>query len=340
MAKFASGSNVSANVLLRKRQKIAFGNVISENRTAIMGLAMLSVMLFHQYFTSVVPFNAFHNFGNWGVDVFIFLSGMGLVRSLEKYPLLIYYKRRLKRIIPSCIFCGTSKYIVFILLGSSVAVLKDGLKMGWWSLMSFDLWFIPTILILYIISPLLYRLLCKWPAITLAIISLAMLINGLTLRPIIGHNWTSPEGVLSHTIERLPVFAIGMFVAIRQKWIDNKIHYSMLFLLIAVSIIFLAKYGVRFHGHTAYSFLTLAYGVPALIIANIYFLKILPDILKQFVIFTGKYSLELYLVHEFIFWCLKIIFINGNPWLLLATGFFLSYMPAYLCKFLTNKLLP
>lgn len=204
-----------------------FNKITSEYRTTIMGIAMLSVMLFHQYFTSIVPFNAFHNFGNWGVDVIIFLSGMGLVRSLEKYSLLIYYKRRLKRIIPSCILCGTSKYIVFILLGSSVAVLK-----------------------------------------------------------------------------------------------------------------FLAKFGVRFHGHTAYSFLTLAYGVPALIIANIYFLKILPDILKQFVIFTGKYSLELYLVHEFIFWCLKIIFINGNPWLLLATGFLLSYMAAYLCKFLTNIILP
>lgn len=340
MAIFTYRSNISVNVLLKKRQKVALVNIISENRTAIMGLAMLSVMLFHQYFTSVIPFNAFHNFGNWGVDVFLFLSGMGLVRSLEKYPLPIYYKRRLKRIIPSCFICGTSKYIVFLLLGSSVAVLKDGLKMGWWSLMSFDLWFIPTILILYIISPLLHRLLCKWPGITLAVISIAMLINGLTLRPLIGFNWTSPEGVLSHTIERLPVFAIGMFVAVRQKWIDNKIHYSILFLLIAVSIIFLAKSGVRFHGHTAYSFLTLAYGVPALIIANIYFLKILPDILKQFVIFTGKYSLELYLVHEFIFWCLKIIFINGNPWLLLATGFLLSYMTAYLCKFLTNKLLP
>lgn len=317
-----------------------FNEATSEHRTAIMGLAMLSVMLFHQYFTSVIPFNAFHNFGNWGVDVFLFLSGMGLVRSIERNPLPVYYKRRFKRIIPSCILCGTTKYIVFLLLGSSVATLKESLKMGWWSLASLDLWFIPTILILYVISPFLYDLLRKWPVITIIVISIAMLVNGLTLRPIIGFNWTSPEGVLSHTIERLPVFAIGMFVAIRQKWIDNKIHYSMLFLLIAVVIILLAKFGVRLHGNTAYSFLSLAFGIPALIIVNIYVLKIMPNSMKRCISFLGEYSLELYLVHEFIFWSLKVIFINACPWLLLPAGILLSCLAAYLCKFAINKCWP
>lgn len=301
---------------------------------------MLSVMLFHQYFTSVVPFNAFHNFGNWGVDVFLFLSGMGLVRSLERNPLSVYYKRRFKRIIPSCILCGVTKYTLFILLGSSVAVLRDGLKMGWWSLFSFDLWFIPTILILYTISPLLYRMLSKWPTTTIIIISISMLINGLTLRPFIGFDWLSPQGVLSHTIERLPVFTVGMFVSISKNWIDNKIIYSTLFLLIAVGIRILVKLGLQFHGNTAFSFLAIAYGVPALNIANIYLLRIVPNILKRGFIFMGEYSLELYLVHEFIFWSLKIIFVDVNPGLLLIIGFMLSFLIAYSCKLTINKLWP
>ena len=320
--------------------RISFSKATSDYRTAIMGIAMLCIMLFHQYFTSVVPFNIFHNFGNWGVDVFVFLSGMGLVRSLEKNPLSVYYKRRFKRIIPSCIMCGTTKYIIFILLGSSVAILKDGLKMGWWSLFSFDLWFIPTILILYAISPLLYRMLRKWPATTIIIISISMLINGLTLRPIIGFDWLSPQGVLSHTIERLPVFAIGMFVSIRKDWVDNKIIYSTLFLFIAVGIRILVKSGLQLHANTAYSFLTLAFGVPSLIIANNYFLKIVPNILKRGFIFMGEYSLELYLVHEFIFWSLKINFVDVNPGLLLITGFMLSFLTAYTCKLTINKLWP
>lgn len=316
-----------------------FNKATSEYRTGIMGLAMLSIMLFHQYFTSVVPFNAFHNFGYWGVDVFLFLSGMGLVRSLEKNPLPIYYKRRFKRIIPSCILCGTIKYIIFLSLGSSIAMLEDGLKMGWWSIVSFDLWFIPTILLLYAISPLLFYLLRKWPAITLIVISISMFINGLTLRPIIGFDWTSPEGVLSYTIERLPVFTIGMFVSIRKERMDNKISYSTLFFLIAVGIRILVKSGMQLHGNTAYSLLALAFGVPALIVVNIYVLKIMPNIVEQFFIFLGKYSLELYLVHEFIFWSLIVTFVNVSPWLLLPTGILLSCLAAYLCKLTINKCL-
>lgn len=91
-----------------------FNRDISKYRTAIMGIAMISVMLFHQYFTSVIPFNLFHNFGSWGVDVFLFLSGMGIVRSLNNNSLKVYYLRRLKRILPSCILCGSIKYSIFL----------------------------------------------------------------------------------------------------------------------------------------------------------------------------------------------------------------------------------
>jgi peptidoglycan/LPS O-acetylase OafA/YrhL len=101
----------------------------------------------------------------------------------------------------------------------------------------------------------------------------------------------------------------------------------------------LAKLGMQLHGYTAYSFLTLAYGMPALIIINIYFLKITPNIVKKCVIFFGEYSLELYLVHEFIFWSLLINFVNVSPWQLLLTGILLSCVAAYLCKLAINKCL-
>ena len=98
----------------------SFLELVSVNRSAIMGLSMVFIMLFHQYFTSVFPFNLFHNYGHWGVDVFLFLSGMGLVNSLEKNSIKDYYKRRFMRLVPSCIFCGSLKYLV------------------WWTLMKFS----------------------------------------------------------------------------------------------------------------------------------------------------------------------------------------------------------
>ena len=316
-----------------------FIKVTSEYRTTIMGLSMLSIILFHQYFTSVIPFNVFHNFGYWGVDVFLFLSGMGLVRSLENNTLPVYYIRRFKRIIPSCILCGTTKYIIFLLLGSSIAILEDGLKMGWWSLASLDLWFIPTIIIFYIISPILYRLLCRWPVITLTAIIISMFINGLTLRPIIGYDWNSPSGVFSYTIERMPVFAMGMFVSVKKDWINDKIPYLFLFLLTAIGILLLHKSGLSIQGYQACIYIALTFGMPALIIINLCFLNILPDILKRCIHFLGAYSLELYLVHEFIFWSLKIIFADVSPWLLLPTSILLSCLAAYLCELTIKRVI-
>ena len=323
----------------RKRTYKDFDKIVSENRSAIMGLAMLSVMLFHQYFTSVFPFNVFHNFGYWGVDVFLFLSGMGLVRSIETNPLPLYYKRRFIRIIPCCILCGVTKYIVFLSLGSSVAILKDGLKIGWWSLFSFDLWFIPTILILYIISPLLHNLLRKSPSIVIIVISILMLINGLTLRPVIGFNWTSPEGVLSYTIERTLVFALGMLVSIRKGSEDSNISYSTFSLTIAVVIAILGKSGIQPFNNTTYSLLALAFGLPALVAINILIIKISPPILKRFINFMGRHSLELYLVHEFIFWSMKINFDDSYPLLLLVIGLLISCLIAHFCKLSLNRLL-
>ena len=313
-----------------------FYQVISKNRTAIMGLAMLSVMLFHQFFTYVFPLNAFHVFGNWGVDVFLFLSGMGLVRSLNNNTLPIYYKRRFKRIIPSCIMCGTTKYVIFILLGSSVAKLKEDLNLGWWSLASLDLWFIATIIILYAISPLLNNLLHRWPYITFSAIIISMFINGMTLRPVVGSEWASPLGILSWTIERLPVFAAGMFVSIKKDWLDNIIPYSVLFLLAAIGIKMLDKFGYMPQDLRTYSFFALVFGMPSLIIINTYFLKIAPFFLRKVIMFMGEYSLELYLVHEFIFYSLKYIFVNNYSWLL-PTAFMLSFLSAYLFNCVINK---
>lgn len=309
-----------------------FDKVTSEYRTEIMGIAMLSVMLFHQCFTRVVPLNIFHNIGNWGVDVFLFLSGMGLVRSLEKYPLLTYYMRRFKRIIPCCVLCGTTKYIIFLMLGSSVAILEDGLKMGWWSLASLDLWFIPSIIILYLISPILYCTLCKWTSITLATIFISMYISGLTISPIVGFDWNTPLGVFSCTIERMPVFAAGMFVSIKNKWINDKIPYSVPFIIAAIGIILLNKTGFSLYGYKAYIYMSLTLGMPSLIMINICFLKILPNMFKSCIVFCGSYSLELYLVHEFIFWTMKIIFVDTEPWILLVSSFTLSCLSAYICR--------
>lgn len=316
----------------------SFTLTTSKYRTAIMGLSMLSIMLFHQYFTSTIPFNFFHNFGYWGVDVFLFLSGMGLVNSLNYNSLKTYYSRRFNRIIPSCFLCGSVKYILFILLGNTVAILKEGLNIGIWSIMSLDLWFIPTIIILYAISPFLYMSLKKRTYLTFLFVIFVFFLNGFFIKPKIGYEWLSPLGILSWTTERLPVFLLGMFWGIRKDWRDEKKqYYSYLFLIMAIGLILLEKIDISFQGMQACQYFTLMLGMPSLITLSTSFLKKLPNRLIQTFNFFGTYSLELYLVHEFVFWILIILFNDVNPFLLLSVGFIFSCISAYICKTLVQK---
>lgn len=313
----------------------------SQYRSAIMGMSMLAIMLLHQCFTNVVPLNFFHVFGNWGVDVFLFLSGMGLVNSLEKNTLKDYYKRRFIRLVPSCFFCGSIKYTIFLLFGSSLLILKEGLNLGIWSVMSLDLWFIYTIIIFYVITPLLCYLFKKYLFETFVFVLLLFTVNGMIIRDTVGYDWFSPKGILSWTVERLPVFSIGMLIAINKG--KTKVSYTLsaFFLLIAVLFKLIEKYGVSFNGIRACQFLTLAFGMPALIRSCIFILEKFHLISLNFFSYLGKHSLELYLVHEFIFWSIKISMGDTKALFGLLCGFMLSFLVAFLCKqFVTRFIMP
>lgn len=319
------------------KEKDTFISTTSKYRSAIMGLSMLSIMLFHQYFTSSIPFNIFHNFGYWGVDIFLFLSGMGLVKSINNNSLKVYYFRRFNRLIPSCLLCGTTKYIISLLVVSYFAILKKGLNIGILSMMSLDLWFIHTIIILYAISPLLYYSLKKWTYVTISFIFFFFFLNGFFMRPEVGFDWLSPIGILAWTTERLPVFGAGMFIAMKGEWIDMRIRYSFPFLILAIGLNLLEKTEITFQGIQTCQCFSLMIGMPALISLCTFFIEKIPNKPMRVINFFGVYSLELYLVHEFIHWIMKVNFVEVNPFLMLIWWFILSCFSAYVCKWLLVK---
>lgn len=319
------------------KDKNTFITTTSQYRSAVMGLSMISIMLFHQYFTSIIPFNLFHHFGYWGVDVFLFLSGMGLVKSLNNNSLKVYYFRRFKRLIPSCILCGSTKYIFVFIFVSYFAILKNELNISTLSIMSLDLWFIHTIIILYAISPLLYYSLKKWTYITISLIFFLFFLNGVFVKPEVGFDWLSPIGIFSWTTDRLPVFGAGMFIAMKGEWIDMRIRYSFPFLLLAIGLNLLEKTEMTFQGIETCQCFSLMIGMPALISLCTFFIDNIPNKLKRVINFFGIYSLELYLVHEFIHWIMKVNFVEVNPFLMLSWWFVLSCFSAYVCKWLLVK---
>lgn len=78
--------------------------LLSKYRTVIMGFAALWILYFHSYaliFKSIPILGEIEEFirkiGFCGVDIFFFLSGIGLTFSIKKYSIKEFYYKRIKR---------------------------------------------------------------------------------------------------------------------------------------------------------------------------------------------------------------------------------------------------
>ena len=139
--------------------------LISKYRTELMGIAMLLVVLFHGYVPQTSWFYGLKRMGNVGVDVFLFLSGIGLWFSWRSCPnLKHFYKQRFLRVYPtwlllaSC-FYGFHFYLksgfsndVFDLLGDVIV------HLDFWLHGELTFWYIPALMALYLVSPFYIQL--------------------------------------------------------------------------------------------------------------------------------------------------------------------------------------
>lgn len=137
---------------------------VSEYRTSLMGFAMLWIMLYH-IGIDISYLNPLTRSGYLGVDIFIFLSSYGLYYSMKnnKTSIINFYKKRLIRILPTYYIV---LILMFIISGVSAGsldfnkLLQDVSFIGFffpclkWS---YFLWYIPAIIFLYFLFPLLFR---------------------------------------------------------------------------------------------------------------------------------------------------------------------------------------
>ncbi|MCM1065633.1 MAG: acyltransferase [Eubacterium sp.] len=140
--------------------------LLSRYRGALMGFAALLIYLFHIWqpvfgsYPGKIPKieNFVTTIGFFGVDIFLFLSGIGITYSLEKSKnVLFFYYKKIKRII-----------IPFVLVGilncwsegwTSAQFWKNILCVSFYKTSIYScLWFVPAILTLYFFAPLYYRL--------------------------------------------------------------------------------------------------------------------------------------------------------------------------------------
>lgn len=188
-----------------------FSGEVSRHRPLIYGFSALWILFFHM--TSRIPSRgalavlaAFQNLGNCGVEIFLLLTGFGLYTSLSRRPGAgEFYLRRLRRVLlPACIVLAlyggftienTRRYIAYFTLVSFFT--GDGPS-----------WFVPFILLMYLVYPLLFRLQKKRPRALWALfaLSVAAMILLESCRVITSAN-------LLRAVSRVPVFLLGCVLA-------------------------------------------------------------------------------------------------------------------------------
>jgi len=266
------------------------------DRTCLMGCAMIAIMLYHEYFIPQYPITHFFRlYGYWGVELFLLVSGFGIVHSLQKNSLKQYYINRAKRLIPSCLIVGLCKYLLghvgFLELKTHSFILL---------VTNIYLWYIYAIIIYYAIAPLIYYFLKRHSVATLLTICvLSTLCRYLPLE-------THPDYLVNKLAwinARLPIFVLGMYLVVKPLKYNLRTIFliGLPFLIISMALVILRKLGIYWNCPLEYILLLPAMLAICIICHGL--IRLMTWIRCKAVLeFFGKYSLELYLWHEFIYW--------------------------------------
>ena len=131
---------------------------ISRYRGELMGVAILLVVLFHVGVARQSTFYGLCRMGNVGVDMFLFLSGLGLWFSWTRNPSCkTFFLRRYLRIYPAW-FIVACLYYIPRFHGSDLMAWTDlagDILINWdfWLHDELTFWYIPATMMLYLFAP-------------------------------------------------------------------------------------------------------------------------------------------------------------------------------------------
>ncbi|MBR1545526.1 MAG: acyltransferase [Prevotella sp.] len=307
---------------------------LSRYRGELMGAAILFIILFHVELPRHDIFFGLRRCGNIGVDMFLFLSGIGLWYSWTKNPSFKqFYKRRLLRIFPTWLVVSSLYYIPrFNWQTGSVIDLIGDITINWdfWLHDELTFWYIPAIMMLYLWAPPYMRLIERHP--TYRWLPVLMIVWCICVQ------WVTPIHQAVGHIEifwsRVPIFFLGINCG---EWVkrDTQIEKSAFWLILltfiatASACIYLeqVKHGrfPLFAERMVYIPLTVSL---LLLLTDLF--RRTPQWLNRGCAFLGTISLEIYLLHHHFvmvyispyhlgYWCtvlLTILFAIPLSWLL------------------------
>lgn len=284
-----------------KMREIEWADV-SRYRGELMGAAILFIILFHIPLPRSDMFFGLRRCGNIGVDMFLFLSGIGLWYSWLKQPSFSnFYKRRLLRIFPTWLVISSIYYLQrfdFETGDYLDLVLDITINWGFWLHDELSFWYIPAIMMLYLWAPLYMRLIQRHPSyrwLPVLMVCWCIMVQWVTpMHQAVGH--------IEIFWSRVPVFFIGINCGelVRRglrmepasRWL-----VMITFLMTAAACIWLEqmRYGrfPLFAERMIYIPLTVTL---ILLLTDLF--RCMPGWCHRVFIFLGSLSLEIYLIHN------------------------------------------
>lgn len=262
-------------------------------RSELMGWSILWIMMLHFSFTQIKPLGFIAQYGFAGVEIFMLMSGLGLYYSLHSnHQILQFYKKRLLRIFPTYYILG---------IFASILLFHDSIidysfrysTLGFWIGGIYWEWYIPSIVLLYLISPIFKYILDKKYFILL----LCLCISILTISFYIIYQINILDRVHFFFLYRIPAFILGMVCA---YWIKNNISSKYYYAFLLTGIPFFIWLFPQHHQLYNFKYFSLLFLLP---IFTIIFLLITKHIkcINPIIKMIGNASLEIYLIQSLFF---------------------------------------
>ena len=267
-----------------------------------MGFACLWVVLHHfEGDISLLPLSRLSVYGNAGVDIFLFISGISLYFAFQKKePLISFYKKRVVRLlIPYILICAPFYIWKSVCLGEGNLWL-DLTQLSFPLNRMITTWYIPAMFVFYLVFPLVYLLQnnSKFKNRNIFVLSFCVfyLILLLILKDVFPVAYKNTEIALTRFI----IFFIGCYLGktvYEKKTVATEIvSFSGAYIIIWILLretINLGTFWIRI------SYGPLAISV-CLILSYVFEFVKKDNSLLVVLQFFGNHSLEMYLTHVII----------------------------------------
>lgn len=279
---------------------------ISRYRGELMGLAMIFVMLFHVWMPKSNPMYGLVRCGNVGVDIFLFLSGIGLWYSWTKNPSLKhFFKRRYARVYPAWLIVACLFYIPNYLntpgggYSPDVPNLIANILIGWsfWRIDDLTFWFVPSIMMLYTFAPAYMTLIQRHPAYRwTAVAAMVLAVMVQYYPPVHG-----TVGHLEIFFSRIPIFLIGINCGamVKERRTADGSSIWLIALVFVMSLMMCVEFEQSWRGRFPLFLERMVY-IPLTVTCILLLVQALrhtPSAVRRGLAFLGTISLEMYLIH-------------------------------------------